>query len=525
MRRLLKIVSCLAGVLVAGCSEDGIGIIPEDESTGDALSHEMIVLGQKLDDPYSVKNVTRAIENLYPTKAGRVDVTPTDVYVRMLPKNSAEYQKLVDAGFELIDHPLDYQIVRDGDYYHDPEIGEEEITWQYAVIPHGTAIPEGITYEILDDCYIPETGTKSEDGIDWDAVEKEAFRLTGNEDLMAGITKGGAGQPEGRITIVDPDANGGQPFGVAGVTVVCNVFVKFGIARTDRDGYYKISKKYSANPRYRLMFKNKEGFAIGFNKVIIPASMSTLGKGDVSGIDVTVTEKSDGKLWRRCVVNNAAYDYITRCSQDDMDIARPPQNLRIWIFKNIKASSSVMMHQGAVIDNSLIRSFLGEYAGILKVFLPDITLGLGDRNSYAGIYSETCHELAHASHFAQAGKDYWDKYIKFILTSFVSSGGVTYGTGKENDAGYCEIGEMWGYFMQNAMYHDRYGGTMPVSGMSYWFHPQIFRYLEERGVSRSQIFSVLKKDVHDRAALKSSLLAAFPEKAEIIQQAFDRYAE
>ena len=128
MRRLLKIVSCLAGVLVAGCSEDGIGIIPEDESTGDALSHEMIVLGQKLDDPYSVKNVTRAIENLYPTKAGRVDVTPTDVYVRMLPKNSAEYQKLVDAGFELIDHPLDYQIVRDGDYYHDPEIGEEEIT-------------------------------------------------------------------------------------------------------------------------------------------------------------------------------------------------------------------------------------------------------------------------------------------------------------------------------------------------------------------------------------------------------------
>lgn len=525
MRRLLKNIYCLAAILLAGCSEDGIGMIPEDESTGDALSHEMIVLGRKLDDPYSVKNVTKAIESLYPTKAGRVDVTPTDVYVRFLPKTEAEYQKLIDAGYDLMDHPLDYQIVKDGDYYHDPEIGEEEITWQYAVLPHGSEIPEGITHEILDDCYIPETGTKSDDGIDWDAVEMESFRLTGNEDLLEGVTKGSAEQPEGRITIVDPDANGGQPFGVAGVTVVCNVFVKFGTAKTDRDGYYKINKKYSANPRYRLMFKNKEGFAIGFNKVIIPASMSTLGKGEASGIDVTVTDKSDGKLWRRCVVNNAAYDYITRCSQDDMNIARPPKNLRIWIFKNAKASSAVMMRQGAVIDNGLIRSFLGEYAGLIKVFLPDITLGLGDRDTYAGIYSETCHEMAHASHFAQAGKDYWDKYIKFILTSFVSSGGVTYGTGGESDAGYCEIGEMWGYYMQNAMFHDRYGGAMPVAGMNFWFHPQIFRYLEERGMSRSNIFSVLKKDVHDRDVLKSKLLEAFPEKAEIIGQVFDRYAE
>lgn len=525
MKTLVKTLSCLIGLMLAGCSENGIDTFSEDESTGDTLSHEMIVLGKKLDDPYSVQNVTKALANIYPTKADRVDVTPTNLYVRFLPKSEAEYQQLINAGYDLMDHPLDYQIIKDGDYYHAPEIEEDDITWQYVVVPHDAKLPENIAYEILDKCFIPEAGTKSEDGIDWDAVEREAFRITGNEDMLEPQTKGGATHPEGRITIIDEDANGGQPFGVAGVKVMCNVFVKFNSAYTDRDGYYKIGNKYSSRPRYRLMFKNKEGFAIGFNKIIFPASMSALGKGDATGKDAVITKDSNRKLWCRSVVNNAAYEYLTRCAENDMNIVRPAKNLRIWLFQNIKPSSAVMMRQGAVIDHALIRSFLGEYAGILKIFLPDITLGMKDKSSYAEIYSETCHEMAHASHFKQVGKDYWNKYIKFIITSFVSSGGTTYGEGTESDAGYCEIGEMWGYFMQNSMYHDRYGGILPASGMNFWFHPQIFRYLEERGFSKSEIFAVLTKDVHDRNTLKNKLLEKYADRSEIIRQVFERYAE
>ena len=84
---------------------------------------------------------------------------------------------------------------------------------------------------------------------------------------------------------------------------------------------------------------------------------------------------------------------------------------------------------------------------------------------------------------------------------------------------------MWGYFMQNSMWHDRYGGNMPNSGSSYWFHPQIFRYLEERGISKSQIFAALQKDVHSRAALKAKLLSLYPSKSAVIRQVFERYSE
>lgn len=136
MKKFLKTIFIFAALLAAGCSEKGLDLSVEDESGNETVSHEMIVLGKKLDDPYSVSNVTKALASLYPTKAGRVDVTPTDIYVRFLPKTEEEYQKLVTLGYELMDHPLDYQIVKDGDYYHDQDVSEEEITWQYAVVPH-----------------------------------------------------------------------------------------------------------------------------------------------------------------------------------------------------------------------------------------------------------------------------------------------------------------------------------------------------------------------------------------------------
>ena len=83
------------------------------------------------------------------------------------------------------------------------------------------------------------------------------------------------------------------------------------------------------------------------------------------------------------------------------------------------SSSAVMMRHGAFIDGSLIAKFLGDYASLVKLFLPDITLGFKGKTAYSTLYSETCHELAHASHFEQLGKYYWDKYINFIISSIV----------------------------------------------------------------------------------------------------------
>ena len=523
--RAERIILLLTLVLVS-CQKDGMN--PDrgiDYEYGRGLPHGKIVLGNRLENPYTTENITKALVSLYPTKAGRVEVDATDLYVRFLPEDKHECDLLESLGLELLDHPLDYAIAVDGDWYHDPQVPEGDVTWQYAVVPVDFKFPD-IRYEIIDECYINrESPQAKSDGIDWDAVERESYILTGNGAcLSAALTKGSEKvSPSGRITIVDEHANGGKPFGVAGVRVSCNSFVKFDNCYTDRDGYYSMSKKYSSDVRYRLVFQNEKGFAIGLNLILVPASVSTLGKSGPSGVNVTVTDTSDEMLYQRCVVNNSAYEYYSRCAEEDLDLVLPPSDLRMWIFPNMSASSCLMVHHGAILDNDLINGFLGSYASLIKFLLPDITLGTLHDKDYRSIYSDVCHEIAHASHFAKVGTGYWNEYIWYVIESYISSGGMVYGDGTGERAGYCELGEMWAYYLESKMYKDRYGGAFPTFGTSFWFYPQIFRYLDERGITASRIFSVLNSDVTEKSALEDALIEAFPLKKTIISQVFSRY--
>lgn len=521
-----KITLMLLALMMMSCSKDWTDTDQNlDYSYGRKIPHGKIVLGDRLENPYTTENITKALHSLYPTKGDRVDVKMTDLYVRFLPDTDEELETLAGLGLILTDHPLDYDIVVEGDWYHDPEVPEGQLTWQYAVVPSDFDFPE-IEYEVIDECYIAENdpGTRAA-GIDWDAVERCSYIMTGNEDrLYLPQTKSGEKlTPSGRITIEDKDFNGGKPFGVAGVRVSCNSFVKFCHCYTDRDGYYQMDKSFASDLRYRLVFKNDLGFSIGFNAVLVPASVSTLGKAGPQGVDMTITAESDDKLFRRCVVNNSAYDYISRCNMDDLGIAPPPSDLRIWIFKSADANSAVMLHHGAVLRNDLVEAFLDKYSRILEFFLPDITIGVKDSSSYQEIYSDVCHELAHASHFTQVGADYWDTYIRYIIESYVTSGGNLYGSGLGVGSGHCEVSEMWAWYLESKLLKQRYGGSFPVIGTSWWFYPQIFRFMDERGIDQADIFSVLDAQVDSRGDLQKALLLKYPESRKIIEQVFSRY--
>ena len=235
-----KICLVLAALVALSCSKDGMdGLSQSDRVRVKDVPHEKIVLGKRLENPYKTENMTKALAALYPTKAGLVAVQPTDLYVRFLPKNQEELGVLIGAGVVMLDHPMDYDILVEGDWYHDPEVPDGDVTWQYAVVPVDFDFPD-IEHQIIDNCYILDLseGTRS-DGVDWEAVERHAYILTGNESRLndSAITKSSKVTPSGRITIVDSNANGGKPFGVAGVCVSCNSFVRFASAYTDRDSF------------------------------------------------------------------------------------------------------------------------------------------------------------------------------------------------------------------------------------------------------------------------------------------------
>ena len=514
-----------AALLVMSCDKGGTHIESSGFLYDDGLQHGMIVLGSRLDNPYTTENARAAFSAVYPTKSRDI-VQTTDLYVRFLPADQEEFDLLEEMGVEMLDHPMDYEIVAEGDYYHDPSVGDGNITWQYAVVDKDFDFPD-IRYEIIDECFLADNSeaTKAMADIDWEAVEKESYRLTGNGDMLdeSALTKATKYNPTGRITIVDEQANGGKPFGLAGVKISCNTFIKFSSTYTDRDGYYTIPKRYSAKLRYRLVFQNAAGFSIGFNLVLVPASVSTLGKGSAQGMNYTVTRSGDDMLYRRSVVSNAAYDYISRCAPEDMNLPAPPGDIRIWLFNSMSASSAVMIHHGAVVENALIKSYLGVFSLLIKFFAPDITIGTKDHGSYAELYDSTVHELAHSSHFAQVGTEYWNRYIRYILQSFIETGGETYGTGDGEYAGHCEVGEMWAYYVESMMHKERYGGQIPAYGTSFWFYPQIFRYLEDRGLTRAQLLAALQGDVTDKQKLREKLVELYPDRRIMIEQVFNRY--
>lgn len=489
-----------------------------------------IVLGNKLSNPFSVVNMGNALHAyLTGTKSsmiGSVTVHTTDYYVRFLPSSKEDLETLENLGLELIDHPLDAEIVQDGDWYHDPSLADDQITWQYTVVERNFQFPEGIPYEILEDCFLPENdtdgaGTKGS-FINWSEVESEAYRQTGNGEMLdkGTLTKGDSNKPSGRIMIMDDALGKAVP--VPGVRVTCNTFMRIGKAYTNEQGYYSISKSFNSKPRYRIVFKNKKGFGIGLNTILFPASYSGLGKHSPSGVSRTVTSKSNRNLFCRCVVNNAAYDYFNSCKEDGQSMAQPPANLRFWIFQTMEESSTLMIQQGVYVDNTFIGDFLGQYAGLFKKFMPDITIGARHKTDYASIYDTVIHECAHASHFKKVGKAWWETLIAYMVNAWIDSGEL-YGLGTEKNHGYCDVAEMWAYYVETKLHCDRYPEDKQVFGTSWWFSPQIFYYLDERGLTRFKICDALTKEVTDRESLEEELIRRYPDFGTTIQVAFNRY--
>lgn len=517
-------IALFSGLLMLSCSKDASPDTDGAQTLQPSVDDGLMVLGQRLENPYKTENVRDAFVSLYPTKS-REAVQTTDLYVRFLPEDDGQLELVKSLVGECLDHPLDYQIVKEGDWYHDPDIPQDNITWMYAVVPKDFKFPP-VRYEIIDECFISENQQVTRvDDVDWEDVERMAYRKSGNSDLLSLETKAKSGSvaPKGRITIVDDSCDGGKPVGVAGVKVVCNSFVKIGTAVCDIDGNYQMSKEFTSEVKYRLMFQNEKKFSIGFNFVIVPASLSALGSASPEGLSVTVTSASDRKLFDRCVVNNAAYDYIRRCGSDYMNICPPPDDIRIWILYGIENNSATMMHHGTILDQGKLSQWIGKYMGIIKLFAPDITIGGKDKVSYAQLYDDVCHEMAHASHFAQVGKDWWNNFATYIITSAITPKAGLYGSGSGKGAGYCEIAEMWGYHMSSYMHVERYGGDYPLYGNSWWFYPQIFKYLMDRGFTLSEIMKAMQKDVTSRDGLHTKLLDLYPSRKTVIDQVFARY--
>ncbi len=459
----------------------------EDYTTSETTT--TTVLGEKLDNPYSVENMKIAYDSLTSSSSiktlSSVNIQTTDYYVRFHPTSDEQMEELDADSLVLFPYPLDYEIETYGDDYD--QIDSTGGKWMYTSVPVDYEFRSDIEYEILEELYLPETVEESSETTATSMsnmlalLEEKSLQLTGNADesdsssistssTISTLSK--KKRPTGYVYVENTETDSIDA--VVGMKIRFRHWFKYGQAHTTSTGYYSCNKKYRNNPVYIFLFKNKAGFHIRATYTSIARARSRMGKYSKSGHDFYVTQSSD--TWRFCTVNNAVVKYFNYC--DDLGIGTPDDDLRIAALDKTGSSAAPMLkHVYGIIGfqtPTSVKSYFKNYASItlsltvyntmLKLFLPDIIIKAKSSRGTAKIYDATFHELCHASHYNKVGNAYWIKYINYIIN--YGESGAPYGDGTGTNAGLCALAEAWAYNMEHYLVIKEFGTSNSIMSQS-----------------------------------------------------------
>ena len=484
---------------------------------------------KRLENPYRLELMQEIYDDYSMVP---VTLEPTDFYVCFMPQDSAQFCQLHDnPDLELFDYPLDIEL-EEGQEYVNPELGENDMPWLYTTVKPGFEFPENIRYSIIDTCYIPveeESIARARAA----AIDVEAIALgrSGFDiDTLNVSTKAPAVYPSGTITVLQDTVN--AP--LRGVKIRCHNVVKWATDYTDENGYYSMGKSFKTKVRYAIVYDNVKDFDIWGNWWPLARSIYKMGKHSNSGHTEDILPTSNA--WEWSVVNNAAYDYYTMC--DITGITKPPQHLKIWVWRNMTATAAPMIrrvYQDIINSPAAWMIFLKSFctkpmqavieaalAQLIQLALYDVNIGTEGKNVYR-IYRSVNHELAHASHYSVVGSQYWGRYISHIVLNW------GYGDGAGSNAELCGIGEMWGHAIGQIQEYEFKGedilvGDFPDSPIEGWIYPDVFWDLyAAKTLTKKQIFDCLAYEVDTYDELIDKMISNNPSKSDSIKLAFARY--
>lgn len=323
-RKRLFLVASIALLLVSCQNELPIDLVQPDftqiaeQQEEFVPSDGMIQLGRKLENPYSLENMRKALD-LLPTESrsgfSAEDIQPTHLYVKFKPKNVDELDAMLwsDSSLDFYDHPLDYEVVSGGRYYHDPSLPEGVPTYYYVSIPVGHPIPEVCEYEILEELYIPDEltdYTRSLSPAFINAIVKKSFELTGNEyecDAVAtrsdGVTRASYTY-SGTIRAWDDIMGDYVP--VAGALIKCTYWFTTVKAITNTNGFYTMTRESQNKYQYYIYWERDNKYDIRDGELF---QAKTEGPKQTAGwsIDIGTSKPEDLNF---ATINRAAYRYF-----------------------------------------------------------------------------------------------------------------------------------------------------------------------------------------------------------------------
>lgn len=399
---------------MTACARDG-DILPPF-NPGDLHGGSLVVsipktvLGDKLENPYSVSNMRLALESLSPEEAAGLsvdDISTSHLYVKFKPKNDEELDLLkTDSTLMLYDFPLDYEILEPGEYYHDPEIPDSLPTYQYASVPFSqrSAVDAlGVEYEVLENLFIPDEDKdfveNSEtravavrlDASVADALVDRALELTGNAEEPLVQTRASKWRPAGRITYYDEVLK--KTIGLEGVRVRAYRWFTTHTGIVNENGYYSCDGRFRQKANYRLNFERAH-FEVLRNK----NSHWIDGPKKRGNWDLHFSREANQMRYFMATAFRACRFF---CYKDIEHLCRPPQANFLRAKIKVRCMNEDKNVDGKFTSGTWIVS--GKH---IEIYNP--------HNLCDEIYATTIHELAHSAHWRQDRSFYQDKVEKIV---------------------------------------------------------------------------------------------------------------
>ena len=185
-----------------------------------------VKLGNKLENPYSVRNMKAAVRALKATGNIEIEVPessihPTHLYIEFSPESKEQLDILkADTTIEFYSYPLDYELIGTGVFDTAGALEDTQVESLYASWPYGKTLPSNVPYSILEELYIPDEnlddepitrpGMVSSNFIE--ALVDKSLELTGNIDTEP-ETRASRYYPQGYIKAWDDIAQDYVPIG------------------------------------------------------------------------------------------------------------------------------------------------------------------------------------------------------------------------------------------------------------------------------------------------------------------------
>ncbi|MBC7450144.1 MAG: hypothetical protein H7259_01500 [Cytophagales bacterium] len=423
--------------ILSSCKKDKDSIAPSNAGKSDqSAPAEKIILGEKLENPYTIENMRTAYNNVSSDNNERTNtdespVRVTHLYLRFLPKDWAEYDVLKsDTTLKLYQIPLDYEIKTYGNVYQDPSIPEGSPTWQYVSVPAEYQYNKTIRHEILSELYLPELDTvlarssanfRTNGQSFVETLVNEAMVLTKNySDTIATDFSNArtAFNPNGTVRVFDTRLN--QLVPLQGVKMRARRWFDVREATTNADGWYQTSG-----------FKNAANYSLIFEAGAYDVRTGTFGQATIDGPKQSSSWNVD--LWDGV---NRFYGHVFRGAWryhyvDIEGLRRPDLGFKLKYAAFDKSGNA----QGLNIGNWDVFSINP------NILIYRYSSG---GNEYASdeIFSTTCHETCHTTHWQVMNQgiiqysqvntfiaESWPVAVEWFLTSkeYRSRGILNYG--------------------------------------------------------------------------------------------------